>query len=140
MGCYNSTLVDAPIDRVWGALRDFHDMSWAPNVIQDLQPQGDPEKVGAKRVLNGVFFETLISFDDQARTLRYSIDNGPETVSSDNVIAYIGEIRAFPVTDAGQTFVLWASSWESSGGGVAEFCNPIYQALLGDLKRQFAAD
>ena len=36
------------------------------------------------------------------------------------------------------TFVLWTSDWEHSGGGVAEFCNPIYQALLGDLKASFA--
>ena len=33
MGCYNSCVVSAPVDRVWTALRDFHDMSWAPQVI-----------------------------------------------------------------------------------------------------------
>jgi len=38
-----------------------------------------------------------------------------------------------------KSFVLWTSSWESSGSeDVAAFCNPIYRALLGDLKATFA--
>jgi hypothetical protein len=44
---------------------------------------------------------------------------------------------AFPVTADNTAFVLWTSTWQSSGGGVAEFCNPIYQALLADLKSTF---
>ena len=50
-----------------------------------------------------------------------------------------GEVRVFPVTDEGKTFVLWTSDREGSADGVADFCSPIYQALLGDLKATFAA-
>jgi len=138
MGCSNSTVVNAPAGEVWAALRKFHDMSWSANVVQSLEPQGDPEEPGAKRVLNGVFFETLISIDDQDRVLRYSIDDGPDAVSSRNVRGYVGQIQVFPVTVDDSAFVMWTSTWESSGGGVAEFCNPIYQALLADLKSSFA--
>ena len=76
--------------------------------------------------------------DNEAHTLQYSIDDGPDAVSKDNVQGYIGEIQLFPVTDSGSTFVLWTSRWDSSGGGVEDFCNPIYQALLGALKNHFA--
>lgn len=51
---------------------------------------------------------------------------------------YIGEVRLFPVTDTDSTLVLWTSRWDSSGGGVAEFCDPVYRALLMDLKKTFA--
>lgn len=35
------------------------------------------------------------------------------------------------------TFVLWTSTWETDGGGVEEFCNTIYRALLNDMKQHF---
>jgi hypothetical protein len=54
------------------------------------------------------------------------------------VPGYVGKVRVFPVTDSDATFVEWSSSWDTCEGGVAEFCNPIYQELLGDLKRSFA--
>lgn len=137
MGCYNSIVIDAPVDEVWEALRRFHDMSWAPNVITSLEPEGDPETPGAKRVLNGVFFETLISIDDENRICRYSIDDGPDAVSHDNVTGYVGQIQVFPVTADDSAFVLWTSSWQESGGGVEDLCNPIYRALLSDLENHF---
>ncbi len=140
MGCYNSIVVPAPVDEVWPRLRDFHDLSAFPNVVQKVDKVGDAggTQIGARRVLNDAFQETLLALDDQARVLRYSIDDGPEATSKDNVQGYIGQVQVFPVTSNDTTFVIWTSSWESSGGGVAEFCNPIYQALLGDLQATFS--
>ena len=55
------------------------------------------------KVLNGVFHETLLALDDEERTFSYSIDDGPEAVSKENVQGYIGEVRVFPVTDDDST-------------------------------------
>lgn len=139
MGCYNSTVINAPTDQVWKKLRDFHDMSWAAGVIESSTAVGSkgPSEPGAQRILNNAFHETLKEIDDQTRSLRYSIDDGPAAISKDNVRGYIGEVRVFDVTDTGGSFILWTSEWEASGGGVAEFCNPIYQALLSALKKAF---
>ena len=41
MGCYNSVTVDAPVDQVWDTLRKFHDFSWCPDVITQLEVVGD---------------------------------------------------------------------------------------------------
>lgn len=140
MSCYNSIVIDAPIEQVWRKVRDFHDLSWAAGVIEKCEAVGDTpgNQLGAKRVLNNVFHETLHALDDLAHTVRYSIDDGPDAVSKDNVQGYIGEVRVFQVTETNGSFVVWTSSWESSGGGVAEFCNPIYRALLTALKKSFA--
>ena len=140
MGCYNTCVVRAPVAKVWVALRDFHDLSWAPNVIRSLDTVGEAvgQEVGAKRVVNNAFHETLLTLDDDAHTLTYSIDDGPDAVAKDKVSGYVGKVRVFPVTDTDATFVEWSSSWATSEGGVAEFCNPIYRALLGDLKSSFA--
>ncbi len=139
MGCYNSIVINAPADKVWEKLGNFHDLSWAAGVIVTCQAIGGvpATQIGAKRLLNNAFHETLVGLDEQAHVVRYSIDDGPDAVSRHNVQGYIGEVRVFPVTEDNSTFVIWTSSWESSAGGVAEFCNPIYQALLAALKRSF---
>ncbi|HJP29467.1 MAG TPA: SRPBCC family protein [Candidatus Latescibacteria bacterium] len=140
MGCYNSAVVAASADKVWARLRDFHDMSAFPNVVEKVDKVGEAPgtQIGAKRVINDAFHETLVALDDEARVIRYSIDDGPDAVAKDKVLGYIGEVRVFPVTASDETFVLWTSSWAASDGGVAELCNPIYQALLGDLQASFA--
>ncbi|MEX2515584.1 MAG: SRPBCC family protein [Gammaproteobacteria bacterium] len=140
MSCYNSAVIPAPVQKVWAKLRDFHDMSWADGVIEDCKKANEINgtQIGAKRILNNAFHETLLALDDVDHIVRYSIDDGPDAVSKDKVSGYIGEIRVFPVTDNEQTFVLWSSSWEDSNGGVAEFCDPIYKALLDALKKHFS--
>jgi hypothetical protein len=141
MGCYNSTMVNAPAEKVWSALRNFHNTSVFPNVVEHTDIVGDTPgtEIGAQRVLNRAFHETLKSLDDENRVLTYSIDDGPAATSKDNVSGYIGKLQVFAVTDENKSFVLWTSSWESSGNeDVAAFCDPIYQALLSDLKQTFA--
>ena len=78
--------------------------------------------------------------DDDGRYIKYSIDDGPGPVAKDAVVDYFGEVRVFPVTvpgDSDQTVVVWTSSWASENGGVHEFCDPIYRALLTDMKGHF---
>ena len=72
MGCCNSAVVGAPLEKVWSTLRDFHDLSWAPNVITKLEKIGSAHgtQIGAKRVLNDAFHETLVALDDEAHTIR----------------------------------------------------------------------
>jgi hypothetical protein len=79
MGCYNATVLNASPETVWNALRNFHDLSWSSNVVEEVTPEGDAAgtEVGAKRVLNNAFHETLHILDDDSRYLKYSIDDGP---------------------------------------------------------------
>ncbi len=140
MGCYNTTVVNAPADKVWEALRNFHDMSWAQGVIEQLDVVGDvaANQIGAKRLLNGVFHETLLGINDVDRVIKYSITDGPGPLAKDGMLGYVGAVQVWPVTDADATFVEWTSSWESGSGEIPAFCNPIYQALLAALKKHFA--
>ena len=59
------------------------------------------------------------------------------SVSRDQVSGYVGCVHVRPVTDGDSTFVECSSSWQDSHGGVKEFCDPIYRALLQSLKRHF---
>lgn len=134
--CYNSIVVDAPAGEVWARIRNFHDMSWCPNVVEKVAPVGDRggTEIGTQRKLNGAFLETLIEFDDTERIFRYTIDDGPEPVAADAVQLYIGTVRVFPVSASNQTFVLITCEFKShDDAAVGEFCNPIYHAMLADL-------
>ena len=133
---YQSVALTAPVDTVWQALRNFHDMSWSKNVVTTLEIVGDrrSDQVGAKRVLNDAFQETLIELSDADRSLRYSIDDGPSPVSKSDVQHYVGTIQVRPITEGGGTFVEWSSTWDAKDGAAQDFCHGIYVALLADLK------
>lgn len=128
--------INSPVDAVWQTIRNFHDLSWAPNVITSIDAVGDKagDEPGAGRVLNGAFHETLQSIDDEARTFTYSIDDGPSPVSSDDVSNYIGKVVVEPAGSADATRVEWTSTWEQNDEPVHEFCHAIYVAILDDMK------
>ena len=137
--CHNSVEINAPIDDIWKALSNFHDMSWAPDVITSVTKVGDKgeNEVGAKRILNEAFHETLIKFDPNNHTYSYSIDDGPGPVASDAVSNYVGVVKLSEKN--GSCLVEWSSSFDSANEDeVSDFCNPIYQALLAALKDKFS--
>lgn len=139
--CYNSTVVNAPRDKVWDSIKDFHNLSWAESVITKVDVIGRKagHEIGATRKLNDAFLETLVSVNKDEYTFTYSIDNGPEPLSKDSVSNYLGTVHLYPVTDSNTTFVEWTSSYESdSEQEVADFCNPIYAALLDAMKSFFS--
>lgn len=138
---YQSIIVPAPADDVWHTLRNFHDLSWAPDVVEQCEVVGDASAtaIGAQRVLNGVFEETLHALDDTNRILQYSIDDGPSPISTDEVRGYAGRVEVRPITLNGASFVEWSSAWETHAEDAdaeeaEEFCQTIYVALLNALK------
>lgn len=133
--CYQSIVVNAPVDKVWDAIKNFHDMSWAASVIEKCEAVGEKSgtEVGAKRILNDAFHETLLECNDQEHRVRYSIDEGPSPVSSAEVSHYIGELHLIPTTLDNSTFVEWGSTWESNSEDAEGFCHQIYVALLREL-------
>ncbi len=138
--CYQSIVVEAPIERVWSTVKDFHDMSWAGGVIRSCVAVGAPSgtEVGAKRVLNDAFHETLLECNSTDYRIRYSIDDGPSPVSPAEVKNYVGRLRLAPVTLSKSTFVEWSSSWESASDEARDFCHQIYIALLKALAERMA--
>ncbi|MDG1858144.1 MAG: SRPBCC family protein, partial [Emcibacteraceae bacterium] len=138
MGCYQSIVINQPIDKVWDTIKDFHDLSWAVGVVEQVEVVGDKSgsEVGAGRILNGVFHETLLEVDDEECVFVYSIDNGPEMLA--DAKGYRGAVQLSPITQGSGTFVEWSSSWRNDVDGVAEFCDPIYQALLNAMAKHLA--
>jgi len=138
--CYNSTVVNAPIDTVWETVRDFHNMTWAQGMNLKVDAVGNlkGDQVGAVRIINELFHETLVEISDRHHSLTYQITDGPGAVARDAVKNYYGKMELHAITDENKTFVLWTSSYDSpDSGAVGELCNPIYSAALKGLKDHF---
>jgi hypothetical protein len=134
-----SKTIDASISEVWTRFNNFHDLSWAPNVITKVEKVGsiDGAEVGAKRVLNDAFHETLVEIDHGQYKLKYSIDEGPSPLSKEEVSSYYGAVKLSSENGGNKTLVNWSSSWESNTEDAVEFCHNIYIALLNDLAGSF---
>ncbi len=134
---YQSITINSPVEKVWKAVRDFHDMSWCPNVITKLEKVGDiaGDEIGAGRMLNDAFRETLRVLDDSKMTFSYSIDDGPSPISKDEIKNYMGTVKLSAATDGEGTLVEWSSQWEENDEAAQEFCHNIYLALLDDMKK-----
>ena len=133
--CYQSKIINAPIDKVWKTIRCFHNLEWAPSVITSCQKVGTlkGDEVGAQRVLNEVFEETLVKIDEKDYTFSYSIDEGVSPVSSEDVSAYVGVVTLKEITKTDETLIEWKSSWESKTEDAESFCHTLYVQMMEDL-------
>ena len=96
---------------MWKSLRNFHDLSCAPNVITTVEVVGDTGVTRlTPRVLNGAFHETLVEISEIDHTVKYSIDDSPSPSRRPMSKNYIGAIQVRPVTEDGGAFVAWSSS------------------------------
>lgn len=136
---HQSIVINAPIDEVWSKFSNFHELSFAPDVITAIEKVGsiDGGSAGAKRILNNAFHETLIETDNNKHVMRYSIDDGPSPVSKDEVSNYIGTVKLSTDKEGNGTLVEWDSSWEATEENAVEFFHNIYVALLDQLSDSF---
>ena len=137
---YNSTVVDAPIEKVWATVRNFYDLAWTQmnltvKAVNDLKP----DQIGASRIINDVFHETLTDLNDFERSFAYHMTDGPDAVAKDKVKSFYGKLQLFAITDEDKTYALWTTTYDApDNSAVGEFVNPIYQAALKGLKKTLA--
>ena len=102
---------NASADDVWAKLGDFAGLGdWMPGIVKN---EVEGEGVGAVRKLyfneTTAVTEVLESHDDAARTLQYSISDGPAPVES-----YLATISVTPDGDGCR--VDWGATFETPEG------------------------
>ena len=53
--CYQSIVIQAPIKKVWGTVRNFHNLSWGAKVITQCMPVGELIKFIFLNINNSIF-------------------------------------------------------------------------------------
>ena len=84
-------LIDAPVDQVWAALRDFGALHerLVPGFVVAAEMRGDVRVI---TFFNGsVAQERLVGTDDEARRLAYTVIDGPLGATHHNASAQVVE-------------------------------------------------
>ena len=126
-----SSVIEAPVARVWALVRDFNALpAWHP-VIADSRIEDDRAgvEVGCVRAFHtkdgGFIRERLLSFSDHDYAFSYSILESPMGVDR-----YVAAVQLTPVTDGNRTFAQWRAEFDCAPGREGELANFIGQAVF----------
>ena len=139
-----STIIDAPVDRVWAVLRDFngHDR-WHPAVATSAIERGAlSDKVGCVRrfrLKDGAELrEQLLTLSDLEQTFSNCLLDTPVPLFN-----YVAHVRLLPVTDGDRTFWSWECRFTTRAGEDAAMTRmvseDIYQAGFDAIRQHLAA-
>ncbi|MGC6485967.1 MAG: SRPBCC family protein [Candidatus Puniceispirillales bacterium] len=111
MKVMRSVIIDAPIEKVWAAVRAFDGVvHWNPGVTAARMETGAATAVGSIRHLDiadgTIFRETLLAHSDQEYFYTYDIVEGPLPCTD-----YISTHRFIPITDGNLTLGIWSGEF-----------------------------
>ena len=135
-----STIIDAPIARVWAVLRDFNSHERWHDVVDASRIEGGErgDQVGCIRSFTlkdgNRIREQLLRLDDREYKSTYCIVEA--TVPLER---YVATVTLKPVTDGGRTFWHWESSFATPPGMERELrqmvATGVYEAGFENLRR-----
>ena len=139
-----STVIDAPIERVWAVLRDFNSHDRWHDVVAESRIEGGerPDQVGCVRSFalrdGHRIREQLIALSDEEHTSTYCIVEATVPLQR-----YVATVTLKPVTDGDRTFWHWESTFATPPGMERELtqmvAEGVYEAGFANLRRYLDA-
>ncbi len=134
-----SSVIDAPIERVWAVLRDFNShTAWHAIVAESAIENGEPsDQVGCVRnftLKDGNHIrEQLLALSDEDHVSTYCILDATLPMQR-----YVATVRLQQVTDGNRTFWHWESTFDVPRGREREFAElvgkGVYEAGFEGLR------
>jgi uncharacterized protein YndB with AHSA1/START domain len=138
-----SSVIDAPIEKVWARIRDFNGLpSWHPRMVEsEIEGGKSATDIGAVRrfkVASGATIrEKLVAFSDADHLTTYSIIEHPAPITN-----HTATLKLERVTDGDRTFAVWTSSFDApadKGDEIAKgMAANVFQGGFDALKSHFA--
>ena len=138
-----SSVIDAPIGKVWERIRDFNGLpSWHPRMVESQIEDGKAAtEIGCVRnfkVASGATVrEKLLAFSDDDHLTTYSIIGHPAPISN-----HTATLKLERVTDGDRTFAVWTSQFDApaeKGDEIARgMADNVFQGGFDALKSHFA--
>ena len=127
-----STIIDAPVDRVWAILRDFNGHGdWHPPVAKsEIERNRPSDMVGCVRSFTlrdgSQLREQLLTLSDLEMTFSYCLLDTPIPLFN-----YVAHVRLLPVTDGNRTFWQWESRFTTRPGEEAAMTKMVGDDIYG---------
>ena len=128
-----STVIDAPVERVWATIRDFNGHeSWHPAIAASRIEDGRAgDAVGCVRAFTladgAKLREELLMLCDRTRSFSYRI------LESDvPLLDYVAHVELRPVTASARTFWRWRSTFRTPPGREEELRAVVAQGVYRD--------
>ena len=138
-----SSVIDAPIGKVWERIRDFNGLpSWHPRMVESQIEDGKAAtEIGCVRnfkVASGATVrEKLLAFSDDEYLTTYSIIGHPAPISN-----HTATLKLERVTDGDRTFAVWTSQFDAPEEKADEIArgmaDNVFQGGFEALKSHFA--
>ena len=138
-----SSVIDAPIEKVWARIRDFNGLpSWHPRMVESQIEDGKAAtEIGCVRnfkVASGATVrEKLLAFSDDEYLTTYSIIGHPAPISN-----HTATLKLERVTDGDRTFAVWTSQFDAPAEKADEIAkgmaDNVFQGGFEALKSHFA--
>lgn len=135
-----STIIDAPIERVWAVLRDFNSHDQWHEVVERSRIEGGErsDRVGCVRSFTlkdgNRIREQLLALSDEEHRSTYCIVEATVPLQR-----YVATVTLKPVTDGGRTFWHWESTFSTPPGRERELrdmvAGGVYEAGFENLRR-----
>jgi len=139
---YTSSVIGAPADQIWAAIRDFNGLpDWHPAIAESRIEGGAPaDQVGCIRAFRlrdgGYIRERLLALSDYDFSCTYSILESPMGVEN-----YVATLKLTPVTDGARTFAEWTAEFDCAPDReeelVALIGQSVFQGGFDSLKERF---
>ena len=139
-----STVIDAPVDRVWSVLRDFNGHEhWHPAVKESrIEERLPADAVGAVRRFRlgdgSTLRERLLTLSDAERTFSYCLLDTPIPL-----LNYVAHVSLHRVTVGERTFWRWTSEFDAPRGQERKLRTlvgeEIYERGFAAIRRHLAA-
>ena len=128
-----SAVIDAPIERVWGKVRDFNNLpKWHPKFSRSHIEDGLPsDRIGCIRNFDiagggGTIRERLLTLSDIDHTFTYCILTSPLPVAG-----YVATLKLYPVTVGNQTLGMWTAEFDVTSGKEADVVDAVGNGTFG---------
>jgi NADPH2:quinone reductase len=135
-----STVIDAPMERVWSVLRDFNSHDRWHDVVAESRIEGGErgDQVGCVRSFTlkdgNRIREQLLTLSDTEHKSTYCIVEATVPLQR-----YVATLTLKPVTDGDRTFWHWESTFATPPGRERELCEmvarDVYEAGFENLRR-----
>ena len=139
-----STVIDAPLARVWAVLRDFNSHAQWHDVVAGSRIEGSDksDQVGCVRSFTlkdgNRIREQLLALDEQGHKSTYCIVEATVPLQR-----YVATVTLKAVTDGDRTFWHWESTFATPPGQERELrdmvAQGVYEAGFENLRRHLAA-